>query len=408
MNALYTTHAGMKWLWLLALLLCCPHTARAQQAAKVVTGDEQTEAYFPLLRGKRIALFSNHTGMVGDRHLLDLLIENGLNVTLVFAPEHGFRGDADAGERVASSTDPQTGVPILSLYNGRERRPGAATMQRFDLLLIDIQDVGLRFYTYYITMCRLMEACAAYGRPVVLLDRPNPNGHYVDGPVLDMKYRSGVGGLPIPVVHGMTLGELARMAIGEGWLEGAERCELTVIPCRNYTHATRWRLPIAPSPNLPDMKSIYLYPSLCYFEATPVSLGRGTPRPFQMYGHPDMKGYSYSFTPRSVRGAKNPPQLNKLCHGVDLSRLSDEEICRRGIDLSYLIDAYRNLNMGDRFFTSFFERLIGCDYVRRMIKEGRSAEEIKAAWQEEVAAFKEKRKKYLLYEDFQLVDKETS
>ena len=241
-------------------------------------------------------------------------------------------------------------------------------MRKFDILVVDIQDVGLRFYTYYASMCRLMDACAEYNRKVLILDRPNPNGHYVGGPILDMKYKSGVGWLPIPVVHGMTLGELGLMVNGERWLPASRTCDLTVIPCKNYTHQTLYKLPIPPSPNLPNMKSIYLYPSTCYFEATPVSLGRGTDLPFQVYGHPNMTGYSYSFTPRSIPGAKNPPQLGKLCHGVNLSNMSDEEIWKRGIDLSYVIDAYRNLNMDDHFFRSFFELLIGTDYVRKMIK----------------------------------------
>lgn len=380
------------------MLLCCPWFCRAQEE-RIVLGDEQTAKYFPLLKGKRIALFSNHTGMVGDKHLLDLLIENRFNVTAIFSPEHGFRGNADAGEHVSSSVDRKTGVPILSLYDGKLGRPSEASMRKFDILIVDIQDVGLRFYTYYASMCRLMDACAEYNRQMLILDRPNPNGHYVDGPILDMKYKSGVGWLPIPVVHGMTLGELARMVNGEHWLPEGRTCDITVIPCRNYTHRSLYRLPIPPSPNLPDMKSVYLYPSTCYFEATPVSLGRGTDRPFQVYGHPDMKGCSYSFTPRSVPGAKNPPQLNKLCHGVDLSRLSEEEIRERGIDLSYVIDAYRNLNIGDRFFRPFFERLIGRDYVRRMIEEGKSADEIKACWKEDVEKFKEQRRQYLLYNE---------
>lgn len=380
------------------MLLCCPWFCRAQEE-RIVLGDEQTAKYFPLLKGKRIALFSNHTGMVGDKHLLDQLIENRFNVTAIFSPEHGFRGNADAGEHVSSSVDRKTGVPILSLYDGKLGRPSEASMRKFDILIVDIQDVGLRFYTYYASMCRLMDACAEYNRQMLILDRPNPNGHYVDGPILDMKYKSGVGWLPIPVVHGMTLGELARMVNGEHWLPEGRTCDITVIPCRNYTHRSLYRLPIPPSPNLPDMKSVYLYPSTCYFEATPVSLGRGTDRPFQVYGHPDMKGCSYSFTPRSVPGAKNPPQLNKLCHGVDLSRLSEEEIRERGIDLSYVIDAYRNLNIGDRFFRPFFERLIGRDYVRRMIEEGKSADEIKACWKEDVEKFKEQRRPYLLYNE---------
>lgn len=388
----------MKKLIISILLLCTLSLqAFAQTDERVITGDEQTSEYFPLLEGKRIAIFSNHTGMIGNKHLLDVLLENQFNVVAIFSPEHGFRGDADAGEHVSSSVDSKTGVPILSLYDGKLGKPSEASMNKFDLLIVDIQDVGLRYYTYYASMCRLMDACAEYGKKMLILDRPNPNGHYVDGPLLDMKHKSGVGWLPIPVVHGMTLGELALMVNGEHWLPESRTCDVTVIPCKNYTHQTKFRLPIPPSPNLPNMTSVYLYPSTCYFEATPVSLGRGTDKPFQVYGHPDMKGYSYSFTPRSMPGAKNPPQLNKLCHGVDLSGMSDEEIWKRGLDLSYVIDAYRNLNIGDKFFTSFFEKLIGVDYVRRMIEDGKDADEIKACWQDDVKKFKEQRKPYLLY-----------
>ena len=270
----------MKKLLLLTILLCSSLLCQAQKE-RIVLGDEQTSEYFPILKGKRIAIFSNHTGMVGDKHLLDILLENKFNVVAIFSPEHGFRGDADAGEHVSSSVDKKTGVPILSLYDGKDKKPSEASMRKFDILVIDIQDVGLRFYTYYITMCRLMDACAEYNRKVLLLDRPNPNGHYVDGPILDMKYKSGVGWLPIPIVHGMTLGELALMVNGERWLPASRVCDLTVIPCKNYTHQTKYTLPIPPSPNLPNMKAVYLYPATCYFEATPVSLGRGTSLPFQ-------------------------------------------------------------------------------------------------------------------------------
>ena len=383
-----------KILYIILIIYCLPSITHAQ---RVVMGDEQTGEYFPLLENQRIAIFSNHTGMVGDKHLLDILLENRLNVVAIFSPEHGFRGRADAGEKVKSSVDSQTGVPILSLYDGKGGKPSDASMKKFDVLVVDIQDVGLRYYTYYITMCKLMDACAEYQRKVVVLDRPNPNGHYVDGPILDMKYKSGVGSLPIPIVHGMTLGELALMVNGERWLPSSKVCDLTVIPCKNYTHQTMYELPIPPSPNLPDMKSVYLYPSICFFEATPVSLGRGTNKPFQMYGHPNMKGYSFSFTPRSVSGAKNPPQLNKRCYGVDLSGLSNEEIWKKGVDLTYVIDAYRNLNLDDHFFRPFFELLVGTDHVRRMIKEGKSAEEIKERWKPDVEKFKAQRKPYLLY-----------
>lgn len=369
------------------------------QDKRIIPGDEQTQTYFPLLKNKRVAIFSNHTGMIGSHHLLDVLVENGFNVTAIFSPEHGFRGKADAGEQVSSTRDAKTGVPILSLYDGKSRKPSAASMQKFDILVVDIQDVGLRFYTYYISMCRLMDACAEHQREVLVLDRPDPNGHYVDGPLLDMKYKSGVGWLPIPVVHGMTLGELARMVNGEGWLPGKRTCRLTVVPCLNYTHQTPYELPVAPSPNLPNMKAIYLYPSLCLFEGTPVSLGRGTALPFQIYGHPQMKGYGYQFTPRSVPGAKNPPLLNQLCHGVNLSMLSMETLRAKGLDLSYVIDAYRNLQMGDRFFKPFFNLLMGTDTVKQLIMAGKSADEIKATWQNDIKQFKERRKPYLLYEE---------
>lgn len=368
-------------------------------AGEVVVGAERTTEYFPVLGGQRIAVFSNHTGMVGQKHLVDLLVENGFDVTGIFSPEHGFRGDADAGEHVSSSVDQKTGIPIHSLYDGGKSGPGGSVFDSFDVLVVDIQDVGLRYYTYYISMVKLMEGCADHDKKMVILDRPNPNGHYVDGPVLDMKHKSGVGWLPIPVVHGMTLGELALMVNGEGWLPDDKECDLQVITCENYTHQTLYELPIAPSPNLPNMKSVYLYPSTCYFEATPVSLGRGTSKPFQVYGHPNMKGYSFSFTPTSMPGAKNPPQLNKTCFGVDLSDTPDEVIFEKGLDLSYIIDAYNNLNMGNHFFRPFFEKLIGVDYVRKMIINGKSAEEIKDMWTEDVETFKNERRPYLLYEE---------
>lgn len=382
-----------------SLLFCITLCTNAQKTnnSRIAVGAEQTSEYFPILKNKKIAVFSNHTGMIGNKHTVDVLLENKLNVVAIFSPEHGFRGNADAGEHVSSSVDSKTGVPILSLYDGKAGKPSEESMRKFDVLLVDIQDVGLRFYTYYISMVKLMDACAEYNRKMIILDRPNPNGHYVDGPILDMKYKSGVGWLPIPVVHGMTLGELALMVNGEKWLPASKECDVTVIKCKNYTHHSLYQLPVAPSPNLPNMKAIYLYPSTCYFEATPVSLGRGTSLPFQIYGHPNMRGYDYSFTPKSVPGAKNPPQLDKLCYGKDLSGLSDKEIWEKGVDLSYVIDAYTNLNMGEHFFRPFFELLIGTDYVRKMIIQGKSADEIKAMWKDDVEKFKVQRKPYLLY-----------
>ncbi|MGN0207458.1 MAG: exo-beta-N-acetylmuramidase NamZ domain-containing protein [Muribaculaceae bacterium] len=366
-------------------------------SGEIIVGAACTSEYVPLLKGKKVALLSNHTGMVGDKHVLDIMLEKGIDVTTIFSPEHGFRGNADAGEHVKSSVDEKTGIPIASLYDGNSKKPAKKVMDGFDILVVDIQDVGLRFYTYYVTMINLMNAAIEYDKEVVVFDRPNPNGMYVDGPILDMKYKSGVGALPIPVVHGLTMGEIANMANGEGWLEDGKKVKLTVIKCKNYTHQSRYVLPVAPSPNLPNMHSIYLYPSTCYFEATPVSLGRGTDKPFQVYGHPNMKGYDFSFTPRSIPGAKNPPQLNRECYGRDLTQIPDDEIIAKGINLEYVIDAYRNLNLDDHFFRSFFELLIGNGKVRKMIKEGKSADEIKATWSEDVAHFKEQRRPYLLY-----------
>ena len=393
-----------------ALTACPSQSGTAQRSSKLTTaqktiGDTLTvgaarfDEYIPQLEGKRVALFSNHTGVVNGRHTLDHLIDRGIDVRCIFSPEHGFRGTADAGEHVNSSVDSKTGIPIASLYGGKRRGPDPTLIDSLDVIVVDIQDVGLRYYTYYASMIELMNAAARAGKSVVILDRPNPNGMTVDGPILDMKYRSGVGRLPIPVVHGMTLGELALMANGEGWLDDSAKVNLSVVPCKGYTHRTRYRLPIAPSPNLRTMTAVYLYPSMCYFEATPVSLGRGTDRPFMIYGHPDMTDRSFSFTPRSLPGAKNPPQLGKLCHGVDLSGIADEDAIAQGINLEYLIDAYRDLNIGDKFFTSFFERLIGRGDIRKMIESGMSADEIKATWADDVARFRDQRRPYLLYEE---------
>lgn len=397
---------------------------------RVILGDERLDQYLPLLEGKRIAIFSNQTGIVGDvidgvpsrqtvndetasvpfrtigsadfgPHLLDVLIGNGIDVTAIFSPEHGFRGTADAGELVSSSVDEETGVPILSLYEGGKGRPSDESMGKFDILVVDIQDVGLRYYTYYVTMMRLMNACSLFDKKVVILDRPNPNGFYVDGPILEDDLHSGVGALPIPIVHGMTLGELALMMNGEGWLDGGKPCDLTVIPCLNYTHSTKYSLILPPSPNLKDMRAVYLYSSTCFFEGTEVSLGRGTDHPFEMYGHPDMTGYDFSFTPRSVPGAKNPPLLDKLCNGVDLSSKPLEEIFSEKINLGYVIDAYSNLEMGESFFlkNGFFNLLTGTRRVKQEIIEGKTAEQISSWWADDVEKFKVQRKPYLLYDE---------
>ena len=375
-------------------------TQVAQDESPVVVGAARTERYVPLLQGKRIALLSNQTGMVGDRHVLDIMLEKGLQVTTIFSPEHGFRGTADAGEHVSSSLDEKTGIPIASLYDGKSPMPSAETMAKFDVIVVDIQDVGLRFYTYYVTMVNLMDAAATYGKEFVVFDRPNPNIMTVDGPILDMRLKSGVGRLPIPTVYGMTMGELAQMVNGEGWLKEGKKINLTVIPCTGYTRHTRYALPIAPSPNLPNMLSIYLYPSTCYFEGTTVSLGRGTDWPFQVYGHPDMTGRKFDFTPRSRAGAKNPPQLDHLCHGVDLHTMDAEAAIAQGINLEYVIDAYRDLTaQGKQFYlkSNFFDKLMGRSDIHDMIARGMSAAEIKATWADDVARFRQQRTPYLIY-----------
>ena len=386
--------------FLLALL---PLQARRVQwlgPGELSLGDERPDVYLPLLEGRRVALFSNHTGLTQQgRHILDVLLEEGVRVTTLFGPEHGFRGTADAGAHVSSSVDEQTGLPIVSLYDSASGGPSDQVMQGFDVLVVDIQDVGLRFYTYYITMLRLMERCAQTDRSVVILDRPNPNGHFVDGPVLDMTLRSGVGALPIPIVHGLTLGELALMAQGEGWVE--HRCRLTVVPCLGYSHHRFYRLPLPPSPNLPDMRSIYLYPSTCFFEGTCVSLGRGTDRPFQLYGHPLMRDCEFRFTPQSRPGATHPPLEGQLCQGVDLSQLPMDELQQKcQVDLSYVIDAYERLGRPADFFPGhgrFFDLLAGQRYVRQMILRGASADEIRARWHDDVHRFLLQRRPYLLY-----------
>lgn len=375
-------------------------------SARVLVGMTDTAAYFPLVRGQRVAVLANQTSVAempgapgadaaGRVHLVDLLHGAGFDVAAIFSPEHGFRGTADAGEHVASSVDARTGIPIRSLYDGNTKRPSDETMRSFDVLVVDMQDVGLRFYTYYISMLRMMDACADFGRRVVVLDRPNPNGHIIDGPVLDMKYRSGVGAIPVPVLHGLTMGEIARMAAGEGW---AKQCALTVVKCRNYTHATEYLLPVAPSPNLPTARAVYLYAALCPFEGTVVSLGRGTDKPFEMYGHPDMTGRTFSFTPRPTAGAKHPPLEGRLCRGVDLSGMPLAEAREVGFSLRYVIDACADLGMGDKFFTPMFEKLVGVGWVREMILAGAPEAEIRARWAGDVERYRERRTKYLLYE----------
>ena len=381
-------------------------------ATSVILGDNRTEEYLPLLSGKRIALFCNHTARIGEEHLWDVLLKEGQQVTAIFSPEHGIRGDIPAGDSVDSGKDSKTDIPILSLYNGDTVMPTNEDMAKFDVLVIDIQDVGLRYYTYYITVCDLIEACSFYDKDVILLDRPNPNGHYVDGPILEMSLKSHIGRLPIPTVHGLTLGELANMAIGEGWLNLTNKPKLTVIPCLNYTHHTFYTLPVPPSPNLPDMKSVYLYASLCPFEGTAVSVGRGTDHPFQCFGSPELKGkYSYSFTPKSLQSTSEPFLLGKVCYGVDFRRESVIKLRTKGMDISHVVEAYKvfkRKGLGDKFFIQYhskrfgrevngFDLLMGQTYVREAIIAGKSAKTIRAMWQDDIKRFKQQRRPYLLY-----------
>ncbi len=412
---------------------------------RVILGDEQFGEYLPLLSGKRVALFSNHTGIVGDEtsgigelsegedaslihfgkdadgeditygvHILDALLEHGVNVTAIFSPEHGFRGTEDAGALVDDSVDEKTGLPILSLYaDDNTHAPSAESMDQFDVLVADMQDVGLRYYTYYISMYYLMDACASEGKEFIILDRPNPNGFYVDGPVLREEYRSNVGQLPIPVVYGMTWGELARMINGEGWLSaGAEACDLKVIPCRNYTHRTKTSLIRNPSPNIKDMRAVYLYASTCFFENTAISVGRGTEFPFEVYGSPYLEGtagFDFSFTPVSMSDAKKPPFMDETCFGIDLREIPLSEIWENKINLDYLVGAYQAISeyatevsfwgTADKEGRYWIDKLIGTDEVRLQIEEGLSAEEIKAGWQEEINLFLDERRPYLLYEE---------
>jgi len=394
------------WPFLLSailLLVGCSHAIGQQQP---LVGMTDTTTYFPRLAGQRVAVLANHTSVAelptasgadvsGCVHLVDLLHARGFEVTGIFSPEHGFRGTADAGEAVTNSHDEKTGIPIRSLYDGRTKYPSSATMATFDLLVVDIQDVGLRFYTYYITMLRMMEACAAAGKAVIVLDRPNPNGDKIDGPILDMRFKSGIGALPIPVLHGLTMGEIARMAVGEGW---CAVCDLTVVPCRNYTHATEYLLPIAPSPNLPNQRAIYLYASLCLFEGTPVSVGRGTDIPFQCFGHPDLAGYDFSFTPRPMFGAKQPLHEGKSCRGRNLATIPLAEVRNVGFSLRWIIETYRALNLGNKFFKPVFDKLAGSDQLRLQIGRGMTETQIRASWQSDLDRYRSLRAKYLLYE----------
>lgn len=390
-----------------ALLLALPLLLAAQRPVLVAqgepavrTGAERTEAYLPLLAGQRVAVVTNHTGRIGPAHLVDSLLALRVQVMKVFAPEHGFRGDADAGEQVKDDRDGRTGLPVVSLY-GKNKKPTAQQLSDVDVLLFDIQDVGARFYTYISTLHYVMEAAMEQQRKVVVLDRPNPNGFYVDGPVLDTAYRSFVGMHPVPIVHGMTIGEYARMINGEGWLRGGMRCDLTVVACEGYDHKQFYRLPLPPSPNLPNMSAVYLYPSLCLFEGTVVSVGRGTEKPFQCVGYPGNPVGAYRFTPRPMPGAKEPPYKGRACTGLDLEAYGAfQSRMDRRLNLQWLIGFYREAPAKAAYFNNFFDKLAGGKELRERILRGEDEDAIRASWQPGLKRFLETRRRYLLYPDF--------
>jgi uncharacterized protein YbbC (DUF1343 family) len=368
--------------------------------ADVELGAERSSEYLPLLKGKRVGVVANHTSLIGKTHLVDTLRSMKVNVVRVFAPEHGFRGSADAGEKVNSSIDEKTKLPLVSLY-GKNKKPSAEQLAGLDVIVFDIQDVGVRFYTYISTMSYVMEACAEAKIPVIVLDRPNPNGHYVDGPILKPEFSSFVGLHPVPVVHGLTVGEYAQMVNGEGWLKGEIKCNLTVVSCKGWQRNEYYQLTVPPSPNLQTMNSIYLYPSLCFFEGTIVSIGRGTPNPFEMIGYPNCPEGTYSFTPKSGPGSKSPMYENIECRGFDLRHFGDNFVRDTGMLYLYWISALSEAEKKNpAFFTSFFDKLAGTDDLRKQLLTGTSEANIRKSWAPGILQFKQMRKKYLIYADF--------
>jgi len=393
------------------VLLCGLFSVVDIFAQRIEPGAEQFNQYLPKLSGLRVGIFANQTTVVYDTlHLVDALKQKGVRITRLFSPEHGFRGTADAGEKVGNTVDPKTGIPVISLY-GKNRIPKKEDLDAVDILIFDIQDVGVRFYTYISSLEEFMEAAIAAKKPLLVLDRPNPNGFYIDGPILEKPYRSFVGMQPVPVVYGMTIGEYAKMLLGEKWLNtnlSTEGFQLMVIPCKNYTHESKYQLPVKPSPNLPDMSSIYWYASTCFFEGTVLSEGRGTDHPFQVFGHPALPKNLYSFTPRSKEGAKNPKLKDQLCYGWNLAAEPAVVLSKIGnqLQLEYLLEAYRLFPDKASFFLGkpnaeptayFFNKLAGNSQLMQQIKEGKTMEEIRASWQPGLENFKKIRARYLIY-----------
>ncbi len=367
----------------------------------ILPGSYLTADYLHLLKVKTIGIVANNTSLIKETLLVDTLVSLRINVKKIFGPEHGFRGDQPDGKEILNGKDPKTGIEVISLY-GNHKKPTRSDMAGLDVMIFDIQDVGARFYTYISTLAYVMEACAENNIQLIVLDRPNPNGFYVDGPVLDPKFSSFVGMYRIPIVYGMTIGEYANMVNGEKWLKEGVQCNLTIIKCGNYTHDSRYQLPVQPSPNLQDMESVYLYPSLCLFEGTIVSVGRGTDSPFKIYGHPKLPSGSYSFTPKPIKGVSEDPPLNgQLCFGQNLDSEAKTMKKEGHIELQWLIDAYKNLSPETEFFTSYFDKLAGSSMLREQIIAGKSEKEIRKSWQPDLDAFKKIRKKYLIYPDFE-------
>lgn len=370
-----------------------------RDSTSIITGAERVAFYHPLLKDKKVALVVNQTSIVKDKHLVDTLLKLGVNIQVIFAPEHGIRGKADAGEIISDTKDSKTGLPVISLY-GKKKKPLAEDLRNVDVILFDIQDVGVRFYTYISTLHYVMEACAENKLPLILLDRPNPNAYFVDGPMLDPAFKSFIGMHPVPVVYGMTIGEYAQMINGEGWLTNKATCKLTVIDCKNYTHDSYYELPVKPSPNLPNIRSVLLYPSTCFFEGTTLSLGRGTEKQFQVIGHPKISS-AYSFTPMPNEGAKDPPLNGQKCYGTDLSNVTTGSIIQsKKIDLSYLLEYYKKMtDLNEKFFldNNFIDKLAGSDQLRKEILAGKNEQEIKETWKPGLEAFHKIRAKYLIY-----------
>jgi len=415
---------------LLLLLFSCAaqkEPATSSKEVRVLAGAERINVYLPLIKGRKVGIFANQTSMVGNTHLVDTLRSLGVDIKVIFGPEHGFRGIADAGEKIGNYTDSRTGIPVVSLY-GSKRRPSAEDVKDVDVLIFDIQDVGVRFYTYISSLEEFMEAAFELQKPLMILDRPNPNGFYVDGPVLDKKYKSFVGMQPVPIVYGMTIAEYAFMIAGEGWLSEKANAKYAyyktaqnsvdtpfhfqVIKCAGYNHTTKYELPVKPSPNLPNMQSIYLYPSTCLFEGTVLSEGRGTDKPFQVFGHPSLPKNLYSFTPNPNPGAKSSKLYGQLCYGWDLSGTKEEVLAKvdNKVQLKWLFDAYQQFPKKETFFLepksgnmdqSFFMKLYGDKQIWEYIMAGGTAEGIRKSWEPKLSEFKQIRKKYLLYDDFE-------